>query len=290
MALAVCVAGAAFLVPSAATGASGRATLAGSVPSWATASNLKSAANPSSYVNFRVYLGWRDASGAAALARAVSTPGNASYGHFLTPGQFQAQFSPAPAAVNAVRSWLQSKRFTIDYTPTNNHYVAADGTVAQVEAAFGVQLNEYSLKGLTLRAPSSALTIPSSLAGTVEGVVGIDQSLALLQPYMLNQDDPEASPSPGFRNAPPLSDFWAEKTTANTAPFLPDYLGSARPWATRGYSPEQLRGAYGLSGLTADGSDSTVAVVDAYASPTIVFDVNHYSQLHGLPTLQPGQF
>jgi subtilase family serine protease len=288
MALAACAAATAFLVSSA-TGANGRATLAGSVPSWATAANWKATANSSSYVNFRVYLAWRNSSDAASLAQAVSTPGNASYGKFLTPGQFQAQFSPAPADVNAVRSWLQSQDLTVDYTPTNNHYIAAEGTVAQVEAAFNVQLNEYKVNGLTLRAPSSALTIPSSLGGTVDGVIGVDQSMALLQPYILKQD-PNASPSAGFRNAPPLSNYWAEKTTANTPPFLPNYRGEARPWATKGYSPAQVRGAYGLSGLSADGSGSTVAVVDAYASPTIEFDVNHYSQLHGLPTFKSGQF
>src|SRR5262245_26521608 len=76
MCLAACAAVVAVLVP-AATGASGRATLSGSVPPWAAAANWKSSADASSSVNFRVYLGWRDASAAAALAQAVSTPGSA---------------------------------------------------------------------------------------------------------------------------------------------------------------------------------------------------------------------
>ena len=126
-----------------------RAALAGSVPPWATSSNFKSATSGSDPVGFRVYLGWRG--DAAAAAQSVSTPGSASYGKYLTPAQFRQQFAPAQSAVNAVKSWLTSQGFTVDYTPSNNLYVAAEGTVAQAQAAFGVQFGQYSVNGLTLR-------------------------------------------------------------------------------------------------------------------------------------------
>ena len=65
--------------------------------------------------------------------------------------------------------------FSVVYMPANEHYVAAEGTVAQAEAAFGTQLNEYAVQGKTLRAPSATLTVPASLAGAVEGVIGLDE-------------------------------------------------------------------------------------------------------------------
>ena len=34
----------------------------------------------------------------------------------------------------------------------------------------------------------------------------------------------------------------------------------------------------------------TVAVIDAYAAPTIVYDVNRYSKDNGVPTFRKGQF
>jgi subtilase family serine protease len=46
-----------------------------------------------------------------------------------------------------------------------------------------------------------------------------------------------------------------------------------------GYTPPQIRGAYDLSGA-ADGSGVTVAVVDAYASPTILSDAQEYASLN----------
>jgi subtilase family serine protease len=54
-----------------------------------------------------------------------------------------------------------------------------------------------------------------------------------------------------------------------------------------------VRGAYGLGDVgTAryDGSGQTVAVIDAYASPTIAGDVNTYSTRHGLPAFKANQF
>src|SRR5262249_43456525 len=39
-----------------------------------------------------------------------------------------------------------------------------------------------------------------------------------------------------------------------------------------------------------DGRGQTVAVIDAYASPTIVQDVNQWSTNRGLPALRPNQF
>ncbi len=266
---------------------SGRATLAGSVPSWATASNFKSSTSTTDNVGFRVYLGWTDPAGAAALAAAVSNPSSSSYGHYVTPAQFRQQFSPSQASVGAVQSWLRSQGFTIDFTPSNNLYVAAEGTVAQASAAFGVSFGDYAVKGMTLRSPESALSIPASIAGTVEAIAGLDESAALVQPTRV----PTAPPPAAFVNATPCSTYWNQVDT--TTPTLdgitlPNIYGTPTPWAPCGYTPQQIRGAYGVpSGLT--GAGVTVAIVDAYASPTIVSDVNTWSTNRGIPTLKAGQ-
>jgi len=273
-----------------ATGSNGRAALPGSVPAWANSNNQLSAADPSSWVNFRVYLSLRNQPQAASLAQAVSTPGSAQFGKFLSPGQFNQQFAPSNSDVGAVSSWLQSQGLAVDYTPSNNHYVAAEGTVAQVQAAFGTPLNEYNVNGLTLRGNAASLSVPSSLAPTVAGVVGIDQSNALVQPENIGAD---ATPSAGFRNAPPCSSYWAQYTTANTkveGVTLPDYAGSARPFAPCGYGPQALRQAYGVDRQSATGQGVTIAIIDAYASPTIVQDAQQYFSNRGFPGFSKGQF
>src|SRR2546423_4056028 len=115
---------------------SGRATLTGNVPPWAKSANFKAAANPSDSIGFRVYLGWNYPSAVEALDRSVSVPRNASYGQYLTAQPFRQPFAPSQAQVSAVQSWLRSQGFPVLYTPQNNHYVSAEGTVAPAWAAF----------------------------------------------------------------------------------------------------------------------------------------------------------
>jgi subtilase family serine protease len=269
-----------------------RSTLKGSKPSWATPQNYSGAANASDKFGFRVYLGWNNPSGAEALARAVSNPRSSSYRHYLTPAQFRQQFAPTATQVAQVQSWLTSQGFTLVYTPKNNHYVSAQGTVAQAQAAFGVSMGMYKAKdlGLTLRAPSADVSIPSSLASVVNGVAGLDQSWEYIRPT--HSVDVKAPPSAGFRNSPPLSAFWAELTSPYGYPtgFAaaggsdPDFV----PWSIKGHTPTQVKGAYGISGFT--GTGQTVAIIDAYASPTILSDVNHWSSNRGLPQFGQCQF
>ncbi len=275
-----------FTLPSTAAFAASRTTLPGSVPSWATTANFVSAANPNSVIGFRVYLGWQNSAGAEALARAVSDPHSASYGQYLTASQFRQQFAPSAADAGAVQSWLTSQGFSIVYTPANRHYVSAQGTIAQAETAFGAQFGMYKVRGLSVRSPAHDVSIPSSLANVVSGVVGLDDSAVFVATDHVV--DGKAPPTAGFRNAPPMSDYWAQLTSPYTAPAGFTALGTSVPWTIKGYTPAQIKGAYGISS-TYNGAGQTVAVIDAYASPTIVQDVNQWSTNRGLPTMAPGQ-
>jgi len=262
--------------------------LAGSVPSWATSANFKSSASSSAYVGFRVYLNWRDAAAANALAKAVSDPASPSYGKYLTPAQFRNKFAPSQSQVQAVQSWLKSQGFAVDYTPTNNHYVAAEGTVAQAEAAFATTFGMYKVKGKLVRSPSAAISVPSSLGTIVSGVIGLDDSAVFVTTDHVV--DKNAPPSDGFRNAPPLSLFWAQYTSDYPYPdgFTDRSSPATAPWTVKGYTPAQIKGAYGISS-TYDGAGQTVAIIDAYASPTILGDVNQWSDNRGLPEMSRSQ-
>jgi subtilase family serine protease len=275
-----------FGAADAASADSSRATLQGSVPSWATNKNFATAADPTTAVGFRVYLGWTDPAGAVALARAVSDPGNSAYGHYLTANQFRARFAPSASDTAKVQNWLRAQGFDIRYTPQNNHYIAAEGTLADAQSAFDVQFGVFKVRGQLVRAPTTALSIPGSLAGTVKAIVGLDESYQFVQTY--HRVDKGAPPSGGFRNSPPLSAFWAQLLSPYAFPagFTQLPLASV-PWVVKGNTPDQIKGAYGISGY--DGAGQTVAIIDAYASPTILQDVNQWSVNRGLPTMTPSQ-
>src|SRR5260370_3517288 len=128
-----------------------RTSLQGSAPSWANSKNYVGKADPSADIGFRLYLGWNNPSAVGALAQAVSDPHNASYGQYLTPAQFRQRFAPSQAQVGAVQSWLRSQGFSVEYTPTNGHYVSAVGTVGQAEVSFGARFGMDSVHGPNAR-------------------------------------------------------------------------------------------------------------------------------------------
>ena len=262
-------------------GNSGRSTLVGSAPTWANSNNYQGPADTTSYVGFRVYLAWNNPSAVEALAQAVSDPHSPSYGQYLTSAQFRQQFAPSQSQVGMVQSWLRNQGFSVEYTPANNHYVSAEGTVAQVAAAFGTSVGLYNVQGLTLRSPSSDVNIPSSLASVVTGVIGLDDSVQFVHTDHTVGDAP---PPPAFVSAHPCSSYWAQlQATGFTNPYGTGTL----PFTPCGYTPQQIKGSYGISGY--DGSGQTVAIIDAYAAPTIVQDVNQWSINRGLPTLTANQ-
>jgi subtilase family serine protease len=263
--------------------ATGNAVLKGSIPAWANSKNLVGPANPTGDVGFRVYLGWGNPSQVDALAAAVSDPKSSSYRHFLTPQQFRQQFAPTQAQVGAVQSWLRSQGFIVEYTPQNNHYVSAEGTVAQAAAAFGTTFGEYRVNGLTVRSPESDVTIPDSLSSVVSGVVGLDDSAQFVTP---DHSIGDAPPPAAFVSAHPCSTYWGQDpATGLTNP----YGSGTLPYAPCGYTPAQVKGAYGI-GSTYDGTGQTVAIIDAYAAPTITADVNQWSANRGLPQFKASQF
>jgi subtilase family serine protease len=255
-----------------------RTTLAGSAPSWVTTAKYAGPADPTTDVGFRVYLGWTNPSAAEALARSVSDPHSTTYGKFLTPNQFRSKFSPAAADVAKVQNWLRSQGFSIIYSPQNNHYVSA---------AFGAQFGLYNVRGQTVRSPTGDVSIPSTLAGIIKSVIGLDESYQFVETYH-RVDSAQAPPSAGFRNAPPLPLYWAEPPLSPYAfPAGFTAIAGTAPWSPKGYTPDQIKSAYGISGF--DGSGQTVAIIDAYASPTILQDVNQWSTNRGLPTMTPAQ-
>ena len=266
--------------PAFAAPGNGKSALAGSVPSWAQAAHKVGVTNKTTQVDFRVYLNNRGGDAAAAYATAVSSPGNALYGKFLTAAQYRDRFAPAQSDVDAVSTWLKSQGLKVGYVPDNRKYVEATGTVAQAAAAFGTSFSDYTVQGQQLRANDTPLVVPSSL-GSVEGVIGLDETMALARPHATYQ------PPAGFRVGQPCSAYWGQKTVHNTPTVDGTVLpGTPSAFAPCGYAGAQLQGAYGVSAAIQNGNDGsgvTVAVIDAFASPTAAADLTRYSAAHGLP-------
>jgi subtilase family serine protease len=267
--------GLAVAVPAAAS-AAGTASLPNSHPTWATPGNKVAATAADSRIGFSVYLKLRDQAGAEALATAVSDPSSSAYAHYLSPAQVRARFAATDATVQSVRNWLSSAGFTVGATASNNAYVQASGTAAQIQRAFAVQLNVYSVKGQHRRGVDANLSLPSSILPSVVSVSGLNQSQAKPLTSAAATSPSVAPPPPGFRNARPCGAYYGQIIDTTD----PAYNGQQLPYAPCGYKPGQMRSAYGIAGAVdrgVSGRGQTVAIIDAFASPTLYSDAATYA-------------
>jgi subtilase family serine protease len=101
-------------------------------------------------------------------------------------------------------------------------------------------------------------------------------------------------PPDGFRNARPCSRYYGQVSATYQADFktkLPKFQGKTLPYAICGYKGTQFRGAYeGAQQGKLSGKGVTVAIIDAYASPTIKQDAAQYASRNGDADYANGQY
>ncbi len=149
-----------------------RVSVADTQTSLASAKALLSAAPAlPAHITASVYLASRNASGLTAYAQAVSTPGNAQYGHYLSAAQAIARFAPSASEAGSVESWARSNGLSVgSVTHGFGAYVQVTGTPAEVAHAFGVKFGSYrvaSKKSVQkFWAPEELATVPAPSPAT----------------------------------------------------------------------------------------------------------------------------
>ena len=292
------------------------------LPAWVATATKTGPLAGSAQINLSVVLNGHDASGAEAAAIAVASPSSASYGQYLGAETYRSKYAATDAEVASVTAWLTGAGFTIASVPANHLWVRVTGTADAAKKAFGISLDGYSLNGVSLYAPAGPGSVPAAVSPLVAGVAGLSSSIRRNQPLADPGDRgdlartlftprassaarrsaataPSAAPavaSPGrlgvapppdaFVNSPPCSSYFGEKLAST----VPPAFGVVQPYATCGYVPAQLRGAYGVDKIGVDGSGVRVAILDAYAAPTIASDANTYAIKHGGRAFSGGQF
>jgi len=108
------------------------------------------------------------------LMAAQQDPASPLYHQWLTPEQYAARFGMADSDIAKVQSWLEQQGFSVDSVNRSQNAIHFSGTVRQVEAAFATEMHTYNIPTATgiqqHFAPSTALSVPSALAGVVESV------------------------------------------------------------------------------------------------------------------------
>lgn len=161
--------------------------------------------------------------------------------------------------------------------PSNRAYVYVTGSVAQMQRAFATSIKTYLLNGEKVQSPTTAPSVPTSIASAVTAVEGLDTA-DVARPQSVLQ----TPPTPAYVNAPPSSSYWGQSLATQA----PGANGQSHlPNVVQGYTPQQLQGAYGTAAAIKrglNGSGQTVAVIDAYSSPTLTTDADTWSADHDL--------
>ncbi len=277
-----------------------RTGLAWQRPAWVATAGPARAVTPSDPpITVRVYLQWRDLAGAHAAAEAVSDPTSTRYRHYLTAAQVRTAYGPTIGAEQRVTRWLADAGLTVGTVPDNALYVSATGSAVAVSAAFATSIDAYARGSRRLHAANGAPSTPAAVSADIAGVSGLDSTVARRIPGTTTDRDRTIStprpasaavsataavpkvapPTPGFRNAPPCSQYWAQRLDVADPKFKG--VPNPMPYVPCGYLPGQLRSAYGIDHAVASGNTGRlvrVAIVDAYASPTLRADAKTYAQ------------
>ncbi len=125
--------------------------------------HLRGARSTGASVSLNVDLATREPAQLEELIRAASTPASSSYGHYLTPEQYQARFAPTTGELRAAETWLRGQGLHVAGASPDNSLVHVNGSTAAVERAFGISINNYTYSGREFYANDRAPSIPASL-------------------------------------------------------------------------------------------------------------------------------
>jgi subtilase family serine protease len=261
-------------------------------PAWATASADKGAVPATTQVTARVYLASQNPAALNAYATAVSNPSSSLYGKYLSTSAAAAKFGPSAADTAALEGYLTGHGVKI--TSATAHYLDISATAAQIQATFSTSLHNYSTKTGVHHAPTGNLKLPSAAAKGLLSVTGLDGvTNTSARPNSVSVSKALGTPgkkpgggTPATGVPEPCSTYWGQYIATG----FPAGYTAQTPTDPCSFYPSQLRTAYGVNKTGLTGKGATIAIVDAFASSTMLADANQYAANHGDPAFKSGQY
>jgi Pro-kumamolisin, activation domain/IPT/TIG domain len=198
----------------------------------------------------------------------VTNPSSPLFHHYLAPGQYGEEFGPTEATIDGVTSSLRAEGLRVTNMASDGLFVSVTGTTARMEQAFGTKLERYRLSdGSIGQATTSAVRLPTSIAGSVVAVIGLNSVARVQSVGMISGSESSGS-----------------HAAANAASF-PHPDGSAKPCAAAtataekygGLTDDQIGNAYGAFGLYGAGDLGAGQHIGIYElEPFLLSDVKTF--------------
>jgi subtilase family serine protease len=267
----------------------------------------------SKQISVTVWLNLHNKAALDTMVQQMYDKTSANYHQFLTLKQFNDQFAPTAKEAGVVRDFLAAHNMKVTTTAANNHFVVAQGSVGDAQTAFNTQINRAMVNGAMHR----VTTTEASVTGPAGALVATVQGLSDLayRPNVTRSVDPETRvPYAAVPTSSVGTDglFFSanclrapESKTFTTGGGLPEAIYFGNRYGADitntapgnqppcGYDSTEMQTAYGLKPLYKkglDGTGQTIVIVDAFGSPSVVADLNLFSQLNGLPAVTPANF
>jgi hypothetical protein len=261
--------------PSGVAGSSAVTPAAGGPGPLPRGTRARGAVPATSVLTAEVALRPADPAALEAFDEAVTTPSSPLYRHFLARGQFAARFGPPASAIAATRSWLRTQGLDVGATTPDGLLIPVSGSAATVGRAFGVGFDQDQLaSGRMVHEPTARPVVPSALASSVAGVVGLDD-LAVATPQIRR-------PPAGPRQAPATAGARSEGPVPHSGPSA---CGAAQ---SVGATAPELAQAYSMSSLEPadEGQNVTVAIYEL--EPYLPSDITVFKNCYAInPTVTP---
>jgi len=266
--------------------------------------------DPSKTIEVSIWLNPHNRGELDALAIQLYDPASPKYRQFLSRSQFAARFAPTAEEAKTVQQFFEAHNLKVVKVAPHNFFVRASGSVADVQSAFHVQLNNYQVGKKTFRANDRDPYIDGAVATLVKSVSGLDTGV-YEHPMMARPTAPPTSKAAAVSSkAAPADDNFYTNNCFNgveTETFSTNDNGSFPIGTYSGnhlnlqsltspgcaYTPPEIQTAYNLSGLYTEGYDGTgqtIGIIDWCGSSTIQDDANAFSAYFGLPALTSSNF
>lgn len=148
--------------------------IAASVPQFESAATYLGPAPAAQKLHLVIFLAYPNQAAVDSFTQAVNDAGSPSYGAFLTPDQFAANFAPSPSTYTTVEYILTGAGMQVIQTYANRKVIDAVATVAQTDALFHTLISQYRYGGITYYANSVPALVPSALKGVLMAASGFN--------------------------------------------------------------------------------------------------------------------
>jgi len=289
--------------------------IAGNVPGFVTIAKNNGPEEASTTISVTLWLQPHNRAALDTLAAQLYEKTSPNYHQWLKPAQLISQFAPTEADLGLAKQFLIEHNLKVTIVGPANFSITAQGTVGEVQKAFSVQIDKFTVGSETHRGNINNPTIEGPAAAVVAAVYGLDDYTAT---------HPVAQVTNGFKSGKSAATttklsgltsdgiFYSGQCFPGTATDV-FTTGGALPFATYtgntygqpangggpgslppcGYDPAEVQTAYNLNGLYGEGfhgEGQTIVIIDWYGSPYITADANVFNSLNSLPPLTPSNF